>query len=146
MEGLKGINSSSEDATRPSDYRKEKYPVENSELSRLAVADSEHQGTDTSLLSHAISATKFLQEAVRNDGNEQATVIGLEIESALEILQAVAGSQGRRNRPEEDGPPFRTILAPGKITRDLPVPPIDKVMACLRMAQGAYASTPCSRS
>lgn len=121
--------------------RNETYPVENNRPSRLAAA--EHQGIDNSLFSYAISATKFLEEAVKFDGGERASSTVLEMRSALDTLQAVVDSQKRRNVADEDAPPFPRTLPLGMTTRDLPVPPIDKVMACLRMAQGAYgACTP----
>lgn len=118
--------------------RNETYPVENSRRSRPTSA--EHQGIDNSLFSYAISATKFLEEAVKLDSGERASSTVLEMRSALDTLQAVVDSQKRRNVAHEDGPPFPRTLPLGSTTRDLPVPPIDKVMACLRMVQGAYGA------
>ncbi|KAH6962340.1 fungal-specific transcription factor domain-containing protein [Ilyonectria sp. MPI-CAGE-AT-0026] len=113
--------------------RNETYPVENSRRSRPTAV--EHQGIDNSLFSYAISATKFLEEAVKFNGGERASSTVLEMRSALDTLQAVVDSQKRRNVADEAAPPFPGTLPLGITTRDLPVPPIDKVMACLRMAQ-----------
>lgn len=139
---MEGLNSPIK--TRPShsgSNSNDTYPVENSRRSRPTTA--EYEGIDNSLFSHAISAAKCLEEAVKVDSGEQASSAAREIRSALRTLQTALDSQKRRNVADEDAAPFPKALPLSATTRDLPVPPIDKVMACLRMAQGAYGA--CTR-
>lgn len=136
---MEGLNSPIKE--RPShsgSNRNETYPVENNRRSRPTAA--EYEGIDNSLFSHAISVTKFLEEAVEVDSGERASSTAREIRSALHTLQTALDSQKRRNLADEDAAPFPGTRPLSSTTRDLPVPPIDKVMACLRMAQGAYGA------
>lgn len=64
--------------------RDETYSVENDTCSQPATAG--HEGIDNSLFTHAISATKLLEEAVKVDGCERASSAALEIRSALDTL------------------------------------------------------------
>lgn len=139
MEGLNAADR--KEGVRPEENHNQTYPIppEDKKVPRFEASDG--HGMERSLFSHAIAAMKFVEEAVKTAGDEQRSSTTEEMSLALGTLQAVVGSQKRRTSPEEDGPPFKITLPPGTTTRDLPVPPIDKVMACLRMAQGAYTSS-----
>lgn len=133
MEGL----SPGRSPQTPSSNRDQTYQMPMEKVSRPKPSASENQAMESSLLSQAVVATTFLEEAVRLSGEENTPETSKALKAALETLQAVVNSQKRRSSPEEEGLPFVAPLPPGTTTRDLPVPPIDKVMACLRMAQGA---------
>ncbi|KAH8879728.1 hypothetical protein GQ53DRAFT_800065 [Thozetella sp. PMI_491] len=121
--------------------RNEACPAENNRDTRPTAV--EHEGIENTLFAHALSATKSLEEAVKVDSDERASSTTLEMKSALETLQAVVNSQKRRNVTDRDTPPFPGALPFSTTTRDLPIPSIDKVMACLRMAQD-HTSVPMS--
>lgn len=144
---MEGLNNPTKEPlhSSSSSNRNETYPVGNSRGSRLAAAD--HESIDNSLFSHAISAAKLIEEAVKADSSERASSTALEMRSALDTLQLVVDAQKRRNATNEDGPLFPRSFPPNTPTRNPPIPPIDKIMACLRMAQGAYgACTPSTLS
>lgn len=117
------------------------YPVaEKKEIvthSARNVSFAEQGEIDTSLFAQAIVATKFLEDIVRADQDPRSRSVAHEMSSVLETLQAVVESQRRRKEVHDTSPPFSRPLPPGTSTSDLPLPPIAKVMACLRMAQGA---------
>jgi hypothetical protein len=121
---------------------KETHPVKDNGPSQLSAA--EHPSIDSALFSHAISATEFVEEAVRAENGKRAANTAAEMRSALGTLQAVVNAQRRRNVADKYAPPFPETIPFDKATRDgLPAPPLDKVMACLRMVQGTSgASTP----
>ena len=98
---------------------------------------AEHPSIDSTLFSHAISATEFVEEAVKAENSERAVNTAVETRSALETLQAVVNAQRRRNVTDKYAHPFPESIQFDKATRvGLPAPPLDKVMACLRMVQG----------
>jgi hypothetical protein len=95
----------------------------------------DHEGIDTSLLVSALRVANLLETALdhRTTGVESRDIA--EIRLSRQTLQAVLDSQGQRSSLNES-PPFPRSLPPGMTLRDLPMPPIEKVMACLRMVQG----------
>jgi hypothetical protein len=138
MEGM----STGKSPLTPSSNREQTYQTPEEKTQSSKSLASENQAMESSLLSQAVVATTFLEEAVRLSGEENTPETSKALKAALETLQAVVKSQKRRSSPEEEGIPFVAPLPPGTTTRDLPVPPIDKVMACLRMAQGAQHTCP----
>jgi hypothetical protein len=96
-------------------------------------ANPDQEGIDTSLLVNALQVASFLETAL----DHQATA---GIRSSRQTLQAVLDSQGRHSSFSE-GPPFASFLLPGTTLRDLPMPPIEKIMACLRMVQDRGITT-----
>ncbi|KAK7416494.1 hypothetical protein QQX98_005198 [Neonectria punicea] len=95
---------------------------------------------ESSLFSQAVFAVKFLQTAVANDPQHQ---VAAEMTSAIDALRDVVEAQKRHNDAYEGSNPFEKPLPPSLSTRDLPLPPLEKVMTCLRMAQGLYRGLTC---
>ncbi|KAH6665305.1 hypothetical protein F5X68DRAFT_265761 [Plectosphaerella plurivora] len=141
---MESLNSTSREKTPSplSNQRDSKYKLP--AMSKpIKYSASENRTMENSLFTQAAAATSFLEEAVELSGEESAPETATALKAALETLQAVVKSQTRRSSPEEDSAPFACPLPFGTTTRDLPVPPMDKVMACMRMAQD-HASTPLS--
>lgn len=95
------------------------------------------EGIDTSLLLHALQVAKLLKNAVDDGATGHESQPIAQLRSSSQILQAVLDPQ-RRVAGLNDGPPFARSLPPGMTLRDLPVPPLEKIMACLRMVQGTF--------
>jgi hypothetical protein len=100
-------------------------------------AGPDQEGIDTSLLVNALQVASLLETALDHQATGAESRATAEIRSSRQTLQAVLDSQGRRSSFSE-GPPFARSLAPGTTLRDLPMPPIEKIMACLRMVQGTF--------
>ncbi|KAL1792257.1 hypothetical protein ACET3X_010008 [Alternaria dauci] len=100
----------------------------------------DHEGIDISLLVNVLQVADLLETALnnRNIGDQSSTVA--DIQSCRRTLQNALGSQSRRSSQNE-GPPFARSLLTGLIPREVPLPTIDKVMACLRMAQDHGTTT-----
>lgn len=97
---------------------------------------SENDGIETSLFSHAVFAVKVLNAAIAND---PASTTAAEMSDALNALQEAITTQDQRNESHERSPPFSTSLKPSQCLADLPHPPLDKIFACLAIAQGRYS-------
>lgn len=100
-------------------------------------SSSDYEGIDTSLLVNALQVADFLVTALDHQATGVESRATAEIRSSRQTLQAVLDSQCRRSSLIE-GPPFARCLPPGMTLRDLPMPPIEKVMECLRMIQGTF--------
>lgn len=100
----------------------------------------DHEGIDTSLLSSALQVARLLESSsYPRTGNESQA--NTEIRSSRQTLQAILDSHGRRGTNLDGGSPFARSLPPGMTFRDLPMPPMEKVLACMRMVQGAFIIT-----
>ncbi|KAF7555941.1 hypothetical protein G7Z17_g1839 [Cylindrodendrum hubeiense] len=93
---------------------------------------TEQEVIETSVFDQTVSATKFFQAAVANDPHSHAAS---EMTSALDVLRDVIEAQRQYNDTHDRSNPFLKTLPPGSSIRDLPMPPVSTVMACLRMAQ-----------
>ncbi|KAL2813373.1 hypothetical protein BJX63DRAFT_224664 [Aspergillus granulosus] len=104
--------------------------------------DSMHQaeGIESALVSHIISATRILQTTVMGD---QCSNVAVELAPALDALWSTVNFQKQQNQALEGSCPFPKVLPPGLTVRDLPIPSIDKIMACLRIAQESSPSQLC---
>ncbi|KAH7133832.1 hypothetical protein EDB81DRAFT_805179 [Dactylonectria macrodidyma] len=100
------------------------------ELRHQSIAGGET--IETSIFSQAVFATRFLQTAVANDPHSQ---VASEMTSVVDALKNIVETQRQRNDSQQSSNPFEKPLPAGLSSRDLPLPPLDKVMACLRMAQ-----------
>ncbi|TQN63735.1 Protein STB5, partial [Colletotrichum shisoi] len=98
--------------------------------SKIVTPKVEYEG-ETSLLAQAAFANKFLHEVV---SNRHSTDITGEMVSVLGTLGRALGRQKDQNDTEYLYPNART-LEPGSSVRDLPMPPVDVVFVCLRMAK-----------
>lgn len=91
----------------------------------------EYEG-ESSLFAHAVFATKFLQNSVRNNSSSE---VALEMTSVLNALRGVIDAQKQESDTIENLYPNALPLPPGTSLRKLPMPSVEKAMACLRMAQ-----------
>ncbi|KAK6224272.1 fungal specific transcription factor [Colletotrichum tabaci] len=98
--------------------------------SKIVTPKVEYEG-ETSLLAQAAFANRFLHEVV---SNRHSTDITGEMVSVLGTLGRALGRQKDQNDTEYLYPNART-LEPGSSVRDLPMPPVEVVFVCLRMAK-----------
>ncbi|KAL3442322.1 hypothetical protein BJX65DRAFT_299074 [Aspergillus insuetus] len=92
------------------------------------------EGIESDLFAHVTFATEALQTAV-GSGSYSA-----ELTSALETLWSMVSVQKQQNEALESSRPFPNVLSPGLSFKDLPIPSIDRIMACLRIAQESSPS------
>lgn len=95
----------------------------------------DHEGIDISLLLNVIQVADLLETALDHEDTGDQSSAAADIRLSRQTLQDVLRSQSRHSSLHE-GPPFAKTLSPGMTLRDLPLPTIENVMACLRMVQG----------
>lgn len=95
------------------------------------LSKAEYEG-ESSLFAHAVFATRFLQNAIDNTTNPE---VAGEMEAVLEGLRAAVRSGKQQSDALDRLYPNARPLPPGSTTRNLPLPPMDKVFTCLRMAR-----------
>jgi hypothetical protein len=100
--------------------------------SELLTPRLEHQG-ESSLSAQATFANEFLEDAIINKPN--GIDIAVEMSSVLESLRKALGRNSNHQERDYLYPHART-LGSGLNLRNLPMPPVDKVFVCLRMAKG----------
>ncbi|KAL4911224.1 fungal-specific transcription factor domain-containing protein [Aspergillus multicolor] len=91
----------------------------------------EHEG-ESSLFAHAVFASRFLQSAIDNTNNAD---FAREMKAALDGLKSAAHSGKTQFDALDKLYPQAKAIAPGSTARNLPLPPMDKVFMCLRMAR-----------
>ncbi|GFG03281.1 protein STB5 [Aspergillus udagawae] len=94
------------------------------------------EGIESTLFAHVIFAARFLQTVVANDPYSN---VPAEMAAVLDNLQSTVNIQKQQNENLEDLPPFSKSLPLGHSFRDLPIPSMDRILACLRFAHGSYA-------
>ncbi|KAJ9492886.1 hypothetical protein VN97_g333 [Penicillium thymicola] len=111
--------------------------------SRVAASDNKtgdrnhHQplaeagGIESTLFAHVIFATRFLQTVVANDPYSN---VAAEMTSVLDALWSTVNVQKQQNETLEGSHPFSKALPQGLSSRDLPIPSMDRILACLRIA------------
>ncbi|CAM1503729.1 Fc.00g013200.m01.CDS01 [Cosmosporella sp. VM-42] len=92
---------------------------------------AEYEG-ESSLFAHAVFASRFLQNAIDNTTN---TEVAHEMEAVLNGLRAAVHSGKQQSDTLDKLYPHAKAIPPGSTTRNLPLPPMDKVFMCLRMAR-----------
>ncbi|KAJ6073408.1 hypothetical protein N7467_011493 [Penicillium canescens] len=92
------------------------------------------EGIESALFAHVICAARALETAVMNDPYSRAVD---DITSALNTLRSTVNDQKQQNETLEGSRSFLKALPSGLSLRDLPIPSMDKIMACLRITQGA---------
>lgn len=92
------------------------------------------EGIESALFTHVICAARALETAVMTDPYSRATD---DITSALDSLRNAVNLQKQQNETPEGPFSFIKDSPSGLSLRDLPMPPLDKIMACLRITQGA---------
>ncbi|GCB23320.1 putative transcriptional regulatory protein YJL206C [Aspergillus awamori] len=98
----------------------------------LTNAPAPAKGIETALFIHVICAARALETAVMNDPYSRAID---DITSALNNLRSTVNVQKQQNETLEGPLSFLKTLPSGLSLRDLPIPPLDKIMACLRITQ-----------
>lgn len=92
---------------------------------------AEYEG-ESSLFAHAIFARQFLQNAINNAAN---TEVADEMEVVLDGLRAALHSGKQQTDSLDKLYPRAKAVPTGSTTRNLTLPPIEKVFMCLRMAK-----------
>ncbi|KAL4769844.1 hypothetical protein BDW60DRAFT_224682 [Aspergillus nidulans var. acristatus] len=90
------------------------------------------EGIESAFFTHVIYAARALETAVMSDPYLRA-VDG--ITSALNALQSAVNDQEEQNQTLKRSLSLPKTLPSGLILRDLPIPPVDKIMTCLRITQ-----------
>jgi hypothetical protein len=96
---------------------------------------NEVEGIESTLFSHVVFATRYLQTVVENDPYSN---VAAEMTSTLDALRSMVNTQNQQNETLEGSPPFPKALPPGLGFKDLPIPSMDRILACLRIAYGSY--------
>jgi hypothetical protein len=94
------------------------------------------EGIESTLFAHVIFAARFIQTVVANDPYSN---VPAEMAAVLDNLQGTVNIQKQQNENLEGLPPFSKSLPLGLSFRDLPIPSMDRILACLRFAHGSYA-------
>lgn len=92
---------------------------------------AEYEG-ESSLFAHAVFASQFLQKAINNTTNAELTH---EMEAVLDGLRAALYSGKQQSDTLDKLYPHAKPIPLGSTTRNLPVPRIDKVFTCFRLAR-----------
>ncbi|CAG8239460.1 unnamed protein product [Penicillium salamii] len=90
------------------------------------------EGIESALFDHVICAAGALEIAVMNDPCSRA--VG-NLTSALNTLRSTVNDQKQQNEALEGSHSFIKALPSSLSLRDLPIPSVDKIMACLRNVQ-----------
>ncbi|KAL4885721.1 hypothetical protein BJY04DRAFT_213926 [Aspergillus karnatakaensis] len=90
---------------------------------------NETHGIESTLFSQVVSVTAFIQSAVENDPD---SIMVAEMSPVLDTLRSMVNGQKQENETSEGSRPFSKQLTPGTTTRDLPLPPLDRILAALR--------------
>ncbi|KAE8137517.1 hypothetical protein BDV38DRAFT_246946 [Aspergillus pseudotamarii] len=92
---------------------------------------AEYEG-ESSLFAHAIFASRFLQNAIDSATNAE---VAHEMQVVLNGLKTAVQSGNHKSDTLRTLYPHAKEIPPGSTTRNLPLPLIDKVFMCLRMAR-----------
>ncbi|CAG8892398.1 unnamed protein product [Penicillium egyptiacum] len=100
-------------------------------LKRPDLSLEEAGGLESTLFAHVIFATRYLQAVVENDPYSN---VAAEMTSALDALRSMVNAQNQQNEILEDSHPFSKALPPDLSFRELPIPSMNRILACLRIA------------
>ncbi|KAL4995082.1 hypothetical protein BDV10DRAFT_175583 [Aspergillus recurvatus] len=95
------------------------------------LSKAEYEG-ESSLFAHAVFASRFLQNAFNNTTNAE---VAHKMETVLDGLKAAVHHGQQQSDTLNKLYPHARAIPPGSTTRNLPLPAIDKVFTCLRMAR-----------
>ncbi|KAL4961197.1 putative C6 transcription factor [Aspergillus stella-maris] len=87
---------------------------------------------ESSLFAHAVFANRFLENAIETTTNAE---VANEMRTVLDDLKAAIHSGNQSSDSIDKLYPLASAIPPGSTIRNLPLPPIEKVFACLRMAK-----------
>ena len=94
-------------------------------------SNEQHEG-ESSLLSHVVFARQFLQNAVDKTTEVEAA---RDMQEVLDGLRAAVHSGKQHADTLASLYPHAKPVFPGMTTRNLPLPPMEKVFTCLRLAK-----------
>ncbi|OJJ58392.1 hypothetical protein ASPSYDRAFT_90561 [Aspergillus sydowii CBS 593.65] len=95
------------------------------------------EGIESAMFTHVICAARALETAVMTDPYSRAID---DITSALDTLRNAVNLQKQQNETLEGPFSFLKDSPSGLSLRDLPMPPLGKIMACLRITQESSPS------
>ncbi|KAF9889991.1 hypothetical protein FE257_006671 [Aspergillus nanangensis] len=95
------------------------------------------EAIESALFAHVICAAGALETAVMNDPYSRDVD---DITSALNTLRSTVNDQKQQNETLEGSRSFLKAVPSGLSLRDLPIPSMDKIMACLRITQDSSPS------
>ncbi|KAL4795271.1 hypothetical protein BDV19DRAFT_363428 [Aspergillus venezuelensis] len=87
---------------------------------------------ESSLFAHAVFASRFLENAIQTTTNVE---VANGMQTVLADLKAAVYAGKQTSDSIDTLYPLARAISPGSTTRNLPLPPIDKVFTCLRMAK-----------
>ncbi|KAE8403042.1 fungal-specific transcription factor domain-containing protein [Aspergillus pseudonomiae] len=116
--------------TRPSTFVSQ--PQVKNDLKSCAVASKAEYEGGTSLSAHAIFATRYLQDVVSSTNSVQ---IAQEMTSILDTLHGIVDDQKQQRDTLENLYPYAKPIPQGSSIRQLPLPPVEMTLTCLRMAK-----------
>lgn len=105
-------------------------------------APTQAEGIESTLFAHVIYTAKCLQAAVMDPRLPHSDAC--ELTAALNSLWSTIAAQKQQNQALESSQPFAKVF-PQSLTadfKDLPIPSLDRIMACLRLAHGACTLPP----
>ncbi|KAE8309902.1 hypothetical protein BDV41DRAFT_546384 [Aspergillus transmontanensis] len=94
-------------------------------------SEAEYEG-ESSLFAHAVFASHFLQNAIDRATNPE---LAQEMQAALDGLKTAIHSRNQQSHTLGTLYPLAKTIPSGSTTRNLPLPSMDKVFMCLRMAR-----------
>jgi len=109
-------------------------PLQSVSLRASPKAPAPAEGIESALFAHFICSARAFETAVLNDPHSGAAD---DIISALNTLRSTVNDQKQQNETLQGSRSFLQALPSGLSLRDLPIPPMDKTMACIRITQGA---------
>ncbi|GFF64681.1 hypothetical protein IFM62136_06038 [Aspergillus lentulus] len=95
------------------------------------------EGIESALFAHVICAARALEMAVMDDPYSRAID---DIISGITTLRSTVNDQKQHNKALDGSCSFLKTLPSGVSLRDLPIPSLDKIMACLRITQESSTS------
>ncbi|KAL4963265.1 Zn(II)2Cys6 transcription factor [Aspergillus stella-maris] len=100
-------------------------------------ASNSVEGIESAYLAHFFSAASAVEAAVLGDPHFGA-MDGINL--ALNALRSTVNDQRQHSEKLQGTRPFLKSLPSGLSLRELPLPPLDKIMACLRVCQDCSPS------
>ncbi|RAQ76499.1 C6 transcription factor [Aspergillus flavus] len=94
-------------------------------------SEAEYEG-ESLLFAHAVFASRFLQNAIDSTTNPE---LAQEMQAALDGLKTAVHSGNQQSHTLGTLYPHAKAIQSGSTTRNLPLPSMDKVFMCLRMAR-----------
>ncbi|KAL4935033.1 hypothetical protein BDV06DRAFT_229201 [Aspergillus oleicola] len=95
-------------------------------------SSNEAQCIESTLFEHVLFAAKYIQATMENDPQSH---VSAEMSSVLDTLWSTIKEQKQQNESVEGSRPCANSPPSGPSFEDLPIPSMDHILACLRIAQ-----------